>query len=95
MHDSGRFDNLHGDEDWLEAERNGEQDEMEDEMLILARRAGQKIMINEDIEILIHYVDLTKEPPQVKVGIQAPKHYVIDREEIYLRKKKEKKNGNR
>lgn len=67
----------------------------ESKILILARRKGQRIMINEDIEIVIHDVDETKQPIQIKVGIQAPMNYVIDREEIYLKKKKEKKNGNR
>lgn len=91
MDDSGRHDHTHGDEDWLEAERK------EGTMLILARRKGQRIMINEDIEIVIHDVDDTKNPTQVKVGIQAPMHYVVDREEIYLKKKKERREnaGNR
>jgi carbon storage regulator CsrA len=89
MFESGRFDNVHGDEDWLEEERK------EGAMLILARRKGQRIMINEDIEIVIHDIDETKDPIQIKVGIQAPMNYVIDREEIYLKKKKERNNGNR
>jgi len=81
---------LHGDEDWLKAERNGQgedDNETEGDMLILARRKGERIMINDDIEIIIHDVDISKRPPQVKVGIQAPSRYVIDREEIYLKKR--------
>ena len=82
MFESGRHDNTHGDEDWLEAERK------EGTMLILARRKNQRIMINDDIEIVIHDVDATKDPIKIKVGIQAPMHYVTDREEIYFKKKK-------
>jgi len=67
-----------------------EQDCMEKNgMLILSRRAGQRIMINDDIEILIQCVDTTKYPPQVKVGITAPREHTVDRLEIYLSKKEE------
>lgn len=91
MFESGRHDNTHGDEDWLKAEQK------ENGVLTLARRAGQKIMINDDITILVQCVDLSKDPPQVKIGFDAPAKYVIDREEIYLKKKKERREntGNR
>jgi len=56
-------------------------------MLILSRKAGQRIMINDDIEILIQSVDTTKSPPQVKVGITASIEHKVDRMEIYLSKK--------
>ena len=61
--------------------------EKERELLVLARNIGQKIMINDDIEIIITGIDTRK--MQVKVGIQAPSKHVIDREEIYLLKRKE------
>lgn len=51
-------------------------------MLILTRRPGQRIIIGEDI-----FIDITSVKGQdVKVGIIAPKHVPIDREEVRERK---------
>ncbi|WP_018754754.1 carbon storage regulator CsrA [Paenibacillus terrigena] len=47
-------------------------------MLILTRKKGQSIIINDDIEIIISSVD----GDQVKVGINAPKHMKIYRKEV-------------
>ena len=56
-------------------------------MLILTRREGNRIMIGEDIEVTI--VDITKNEDGdsiVAVGIKAPKHICIDREEVRKRR---------
>jgi len=47
-------------------------------MLILTRKKGQSIIINDDIEIIISAVD----GDQVKVGINAPKSMKIYRKEV-------------
>lgn len=48
-------------------------------MLILSRNKGQKIMINQDIVISV--IDISGD--QVRIGIEAPDHVTIYREEIY------------
>lgn len=48
-------------------------------MLILSRKKGQSIIINNDIEIFISAVD----GDQVKVGINAPIEVSILRKEVY------------
>jgi len=47
-------------------------------------------MINDDIIILVQGVDISRGKYQVKLGIEAPARHIIDREEIYLKRKKEK-----
>lgn len=47
-------------------------------MLILSRKRGQSIFINNDIEIIVTAVD----GDQVKIGIVAPKEYTIMRKEV-------------
>ncbi|MGN1154300.1 MAG: carbon storage regulator [Candidatus Gastranaerophilaceae bacterium] len=49
-------------------------------MLIITRKNGQKIMINDDIEITI----VESKNGTCKVAIQAPKSFKIYREEIYV-----------
>ena len=49
-------------------------------MLIITRKNGQKIMINDDIEITI----VESRNGTCKVAIQAPKSFKIYREEIYV-----------
>jgi carbon storage regulator len=49
-------------------------------MLLIRRRAGESILIGEDIEIQI--VDLT--PSRVKIGITAPREVVVLRKEVRL-----------
>lgn len=51
-------------------------------MLILTRKIGEKIMIGDDIVIELTGV----EGRQARLGIQAPDHIAIDREEIRIRK---------
>jgi carbon storage regulator len=53
-------------------------------MLVLTRKTGQKLIIANDIEITI----LETKGEAVKIGIDAPKHISIYREEIYEEIKK-------
>lgn len=48
-------------------------------MLVLSRKNGQKIIINDDIEITI----LESKFDNCKIAIQAPKNVKIFREEVY------------
>jgi len=48
-------------------------------MLVLTRKKDQSIMIGDDIEIKVVAVD----GDQVKIGIEAPRHIDVHREEIY------------
>lgn len=48
-------------------------------MLSLARRPGQKIRIGEDIILVVREI----RGRQVKIGIEAPAHVRVLREEIY------------
>ena len=50
-------------------------------MLILTRRVGETIRINDDIRIQV----LSVSGQQVKIGITAPDDVAVHREEIYLR----------
>lgn len=48
-------------------------------MLSLARRPGQRIRIGEDIVLVVREI----RGRQVKIGIEAPAHVRVLREEIY------------
>ena len=48
-------------------------------MLVLTRRLGESIWINDDIRIVIQNI----RGNQVRVGIAAPKEMIVHREEIY------------
>lgn len=50
-------------------------------MLVLTRKAGEKVQIGDDITILI--MDIKGK--QVRLGIDAPSHVKVHREEIYQR----------
>ncbi len=52
-------------------------------MLILTRKAGQSIRINEDITIMVLSIDHRN---QVKIGIEAPKEVKIVRSELLEKK---------
>lgn len=54
-------------------------------MLILSRKTNQKIVIGEDIEIII--IDVKGD--QVKVGIEAPRELKVFRREVYEEIQKE------
>ena len=49
-------------------------------MLILTRKPGESITIGDDIKII--FLDI--KGSQLRIGIQAPKHLMVHREEIYL-----------
>ena len=50
-------------------------------MLIMTRRVGETIIINDDIELTV----LGVKGNQIKIGITAPDDVSVHREEIYLR----------
>jgi carbon storage regulator len=54
-------------------------------MLILTRRLGESIIIEDNIKITV--VDINSQ--QIKLGIDAPKHITINREEIAKKVKDE------
>jgi carbon storage regulator len=58
-------------------------------MLILSRKIGESIRINENITISIMDID----GRNIKLGIDAPKNVAIYREEIYLRIKEENQSA--
>jgi carbon storage regulator len=58
-------------------------------MLVLTRRAGEKIVLTGGIEFVI----LAVNGSQVRVGVAAPPHVTIDREEIAEKKKNEAAYG--
>ena len=56
-------------------------------MLILTRKPGESITIGDDIKIQVIEI----KGKQARLGIDAPKSYVIHREEIYVRIQEENK----
>jgi carbon storage regulator len=50
-------------------------------MLVLTRRPGESIFIGDGIKLTV----VTVGPGRVKIGIEAPPHVRIDREEIHAR----------
>ncbi len=56
-------------------------------MLILTRKLGESIIIEDNIKITV--VDINKQ--QIKLGIDAPRHITINREEIAKKVKEENK----
>jgi len=61
-------------------------------VLILTRRVGEKLIIGENVTVTV----LAIEGNQIRVGIDAPRDVMVNREEIYQRILKERKalNGN-
>ncbi|MBF0280158.1 MAG: carbon storage regulator CsrA [SAR324 cluster bacterium] len=56
-------------------------------MLILTRKPSESITIGDDIKIQVIEI----KGKQVRLGIEAPKNYVIHREEVYIRIQEENK----
>ena len=60
-------------------------------MLVLTREVGQRLVLGE-AEIFITVLEVRGN--QVRIGIQAPFHVAINREEIYLKKLGHKETKN-
>lgn len=58
-------------------------------MLILTRRVGETIIIDDDIEVTV----LSVKGNQVRLGIKAPEDIAVHREEIYERLMNDKKDA--
>lgn len=54
-------------------------------MLILTRRAGEAVMVGDDVKVVV----LGAWGTQVRLGIEAPRAVSVHREEIYERVKRE------
>lgn len=58
-------------------------------MLVFSRKKNERVVIDEDIVITIIEVRGDK----VRIGIEAPAHIAVDREEIWVLKQAEKAAG--
>jgi carbon storage regulator len=56
-----------------------------DSMLILTRRPQEAIRVGNDVTITV----LGVEGGKVRIGITAPRHITVDRQEVYERKQRE------
>jgi carbon storage regulator len=59
------------------------------EVLILTRRVGEKVMIGDDVSVTV----LRVKGNQVRLGVEAPKSVSVQREEIFNRMKSETDAG--
>ncbi len=59
-------------------------------MLILTRRIGETVNIGDDIRVTV----LGVKGNQVRLGVDAPKHIPVHREEVYERIKNEQEQEN-
>ena len=58
-------------------------------MLILTRRAGEALVIGDDIEVTVMAVNGT----QVRLGVKAPRNVAVDRQEIAERKRRDRESA--
>ena len=61
-------------------------------MLVLSRTKNESIIIN-DGEFIIKVTVADVRGDKVRIGIEAPKHITVDREEIYERKQNDRENA--
>jgi carbon storage regulator len=59
-------------------------------MLILTRRVGEAVVIDEEVTVTV----LGVKGNQVRIGVNAPKSVSVHREEIFERIKNERASGN-
>ena len=66
-------------------------------MLVLSRHLNQSIVVETPSGEIIKFRPYTVSPQtgQLKIAIEAPDNFRIDREEIYLERKREGKNVKR
>lgn len=62
----------------------------ETNMLIITRKHNQSFYIGDDIKITILPNDARRGGGQIRIGILAPKHIAVNREEVYKRIQQEK-----
>jgi carbon storage regulator len=55
-------------------------------MLILTRKLGESVIVGDNIRITVVKID----KQQIKLGIEASKNVIVDREEIVKKKKRGK-----
>lgn len=60
-------------------------------MLVLTRHVDEKIMIGDDITIMV--TDINPRTGKVRIGIEAPQDLPVHREEVYRAIKENEKNG--
>ncbi|UJF27085.1 carbon storage regulator CsrA [Planococcus sp. 107-1] len=58
-------------------------------MLVLGRKKGESIVVDDNIEITVTAI----EGDMVRLGINAPKHITIHRKEVYLEIQEENKQA--
>lgn len=58
-------------------------------MLILTRRVGETLMVGDEVSLTV----LGVKGNQVRIGVNAPKHIAVHREEIYQRIQREQGNA--
>lgn len=58
-------------------------------MLVLTRSTGERLVIGDEGEVVLTVLDVRG--TQVRIGVQAPRHIAVHREEIFERIRAEEK----